>query len=113
MLRYVLIFLMFVPTVLNAQENDLYFTHLKPGNTRPQNHIKAIFQDNRGFLWLGSQAGLYRYDGTKFKNFHGNPWKYLNIGSVWINSIVEGRRGQELWIGTREGLLRRLKTDKV
>jgi hypothetical protein len=40
------------------------------------NEINAILQDSRGFLWIGTDSGLSRFDGTRFvsyPNFHGLP----------------------------------------
>ena len=34
--------------------------------------INCILKDSRGFVWFGTPAGLYRYDGYTFKNFQCN-----------------------------------------
>ncbi|SDH24791.1 Signal transduction histidine kinase [Dyadobacter soli] len=41
--------------------------HFTDENGLPQNSIKAIAQDSLGFLWLGTENGVVRFDGTNFK----------------------------------------------
>jgi ligand-binding sensor domain-containing protein/two-component sensor histidine kinase len=65
-------------------------------------YIKCITQDKRGFLWFGTQEGLFRYDGYKFdpiKNIPGDP-------SAISNNNIEFLLPEEgsLWIGSRGGL---------
>jgi len=49
----------------NAQNYDLtQYTH-KDG--LPQNSIKAIAQDSKGLIWIGTESGLVRFDGLRFK----------------------------------------------
>lgn len=33
-------------------------------------HVKSIIKDWNGFLWIGTESGLSRYDGFRFKNFY-------------------------------------------
>ena len=33
----------------------------------PSSTIYSIIQDNKGFIWIGTESGLVRYDGTKFR----------------------------------------------
>lgn len=68
-----------------------------------QTTVNVIFQDSKGFLWIGTQGGLNRYDGYTFKVY--NP-QYNNINSIssnYITSITEDKKGN-IWIGTRNGL---------
>jgi len=34
--------------------------------------VRTMFQDSRGFLWPGTEAGVFRYDGTRFQSFGKN-----------------------------------------
>jgi ligand-binding sensor domain-containing protein len=65
--------------------------------------IKAIFQDSRGFLWIGTQNGLNRYDGYTFKIFKHDPQDSTTISNNIIWKIFEDC-SQNLWIGTANGL---------
>src|SRR5689334_19107949 len=41
--------------------------------TLPHSHVSAIVQDERGFLWLGTQGGLARYDGHEIMTYRFDP----------------------------------------
>jgi signal transduction histidine kinase/ligand-binding sensor domain-containing protein len=68
----------------------------------PQDTIRAIAQTTDGFLWLGTDEGLARFDGYEFVAFgkdHGD------LPSNSVNVLASGPDGA-LWIGTPNGLTR-------
>lgn len=82
-------------------------------NGLPQSFVNALVQDSMGFLWIGTQDGLCRYDGYEFVIFNNNPYDSLSLSNNYVNHLVEGVNG-ELWIATRSGLNRmNRKTGKV
>ncbi len=62
----------------------------------------ALTQDLQGFLWIGTQHGLYRYDGQEIETFRSNPSDNSSLSADWISSLLVDHRGQ-VWIGTRYG----------
>jgi signal transduction histidine kinase/ligand-binding sensor domain-containing protein len=66
----------------------------------PQNSIDAILRSSDGYLWIGTQEGLARYDGRRFKLFEQSVTDGLN--SNQISSLLEDRSGN-IWIGTNGG----------
>lgn len=68
-----------------------------------QSVIYALFQDNRGFIWVGTQDGLNRFDGYTFLKYIHLPSDTNSLSDSWVYSIDEDREGN-LWIGTRKGL---------
>src|SRR5262249_17388870 len=66
----------------------------------PQNSVIAITQTREGYLWLGTQQGLARFDGVHFKTFNDGNTPGLN--STTITKLFEDSRGN-LWIGTLNG----------
>jgi len=72
----------------------------------PHNVINVVFQDSRGFLWIGTLNGLAKYDGYSFTVFRGNPRDTNTIGGSIITAITEDRKGN-IWVGTQtEGVSR-------
>jgi len=67
------------------------------------NNITAIIQDSEGFLWIGTDAGLNRYDGYTFLVFKYNPQSENTITNNYITSLCEDKNGN-IWIGTKNGL---------
>jgi len=64
--------------------------------------VESMFQDREGFLWVGTQNGLYRYDGrgfTEFRETAGLPAAFI----LSLNQSLDGT----LWVGTQKGLWRR------
>jgi PAS domain S-box-containing protein len=72
----------------------------------PQNSVKAIVQTRDGYLWLGTQAGLARFDGVHFTVF--NQRNTAAIKNSNVLALLEDHAGN-LWIGTYGGGLVRLK----
>ena len=72
----------------------------------PQNAIEAITQTADGYLWAGTGRGLARFNGVDFKVFDSENTPALK--SSRITGLCEGQGG-ELWVGTAEGGLIRLK----
>lgn len=66
----------------------------------PQDSIRAIAQTPDGFLWVGTDEGLARFDGYEFFTFSKDN---SNLPSNSITSLTAGRNGS-LWIGTPKGL---------
>lgn len=69
----------------------------------PQNSVHAILQTHDGFIWLGTEGGLVRFDGTHYLVYdsHNTP----QLGSNSIRSILEDA-GQAMWVATANGLTR-------
>jgi signal transduction histidine kinase/ligand-binding sensor domain-containing protein len=71
-------------------------------NGLPQNTVQALAQTKDGFLWLGTEAGLVRFDGIEFETYDRNSTPALP-GSD-IRCLLVARDGA-LWIGTNAGLV--------
>ncbi len=83
---------------------DSYARHTwSTDNGLPQNSVHAILQTSEGFLWLGTEAGLVRFDGYEFRVFRHESFPAL-LGDD-IHCLLEDRSGA-LWAGTDEGLTR-------
>lgn len=70
----------------------------------PQNTVTAITQTRDGYIWIGTELGLARFDGLRFQVF--NKKNTAALRSNMVNALVEDRRG-DLWIGTAGGGLTR------
>ena len=68
-----------------------------------QSVVYTTFQDSRGFVWIGTQDGLNRFDGYTFVKYLHNPNDTNSISDSWIYSVTEDKDGN-LWVGTRRGL---------
>ena len=72
-------------------------------NGLPQNTIHALAQTSDGFIWLGTEVGLVRFDGYNFTTFDRNSTPALPDGD--IRCLFAANDGS-LWIGTSNGLAR-------
>ncbi len=72
-------------------------------NGLPQNTVQALVQTRDGFVWLGTEVGLVRFDGNGFQVFDKNSTPALPGNDV--RCLLATRDGA-LWIGTSEGLAR-------
>ena len=82
---------------------DIRFSRLSTDEGLSQTRVLQIVQDDQGFMWFGSQYGLNRYDGYKFKVFKHEPGNPNSLSGVFISSLFKDRSGS-LWIGCDEFL---------
>jgi signal transduction histidine kinase/ligand-binding sensor domain-containing protein/CheY-like chemotaxis protein len=79
--------------------HDIRFINLAVGGEPFRKWVMAIAQDSRGFIWLGTNDGLYRYDGYAVKSYRHDPNDSRTIGDNTIKVLLKDRAGI-LWIGT-------------
>jgi len=67
----------------------------------PQISVQSIAQDHQGYLWVGTQSGVARFDGVRFTTY--KPETTPELPGVWTRSLLVDRAGR-VWIGTYKGL---------
>ena len=95
-----------VPGLVHAQPKRVVFEHLTSADGLPENSVMAMLQDTLGFLWLGTENGLVRYDGIDMTVYLPDAGDPHSIGGRTIRALYEDRRG-DLWAGTFRGGLSR------
>lgn len=79
------------------------FKTLDARNGLTSSQINCIVKDGRGYIWLGTPAGLYRYDGYVFKNFQSNSQDGSSLPDSYIYNVQEALDGN-LWVSTASGI---------
>ena len=67
-----------------------------------QGYVSCLFEDRRGFIWIGTFNGLNRYDGYEVKRFTPDNTGRWALKANFIHTITEDAQGL-LWIGTDKG----------
>ncbi len=85
-----------------AQYPWLRFEHEPLSKLITQNTVFCILQDHYGFLWLGTNDGLIRYDGYQIHIYRHQPGDTASITANSISYMLEDRSGR-LWLATWGG----------
>ena len=90
-----------------ANENGLrtYFKRFIPADGLSQGTIQDVIQDSQGFVWIGTQDGLNRYDGNKFTVYRHEKNNPNSLTHSVIRGLFEDS-SQHIWIATDHGLNR-------
>ena len=99
-------------TVAQAEvlRRDFYFQTIDTEQGLAQNTVSAFLQDREGFLWIGTDSGLQRYDGYTFTTYAHSSDDAGSLPEGPIASLAEDGDGR-LWIGTLGSGLVRLGED--
>lgn len=85
-------------TLLHAQSYNFRNYNVEQGLAQSQNRV--VFQDSRGYLWLGSyEGGLTKFDGYQFEIINEKS----GLSNNKVQSIAEDDQGR-IWVGTYRGL---------
>lgn len=104
--RYQLILILLFPFSLPAQ--NLYFQHYTTDDGLPHNIIHTLYQDNLGFLWIGTESGITRFDGLTFNAFFSQD-------DVWkskVEAIYQGKNDY-IWIQFENGQFKNILNGQV
>ncbi len=112
--RILLLFIyIYCYSISTSGQNSINVTQLPILDQLPSNSVQSIFQDKRGYLWLGTQDGLCRFDGVRLKVFRSDFKTPDLLSNNHITAITQDYNGN-LIIGTKSGVnLLDLKTLKV
>ena len=99
----ILLFFYLISYISFGQPQNIEFKHLTTEDGLSNNFVISIIQDASGFMWFGTNNGLNRWDGYKFKLYKHNPFDSNSISNDHIYAIYKDSFGT-LWIGTEHGL---------
>ncbi len=85
---------------------DISFRKLSGSDILTSGTIFTALQDRQGFLWFGTDYGLFRYDGRELVVYRNDPDQPTSISDNTIWSLYEDRQGM-IWVGTANGGLNR------
>jgi signal transduction histidine kinase/ligand-binding sensor domain-containing protein len=94
-------------TKMDRTELPLVFKSWQREEGLPQNSVRALAQTSDGYLWIGSNEGLSRFDGIRFVPLANSE----NTVSSAINTLCADKTGA-LWIGTAGGGLTCWRNEK-
>jgi diguanylate cyclase (GGDEF)-like protein len=81
---------------------SMQFTRLGSDEGLSQGAITSIVQDSEGYLWLGTEDGLIRYDGYDIQHLYHDRDQPNGLPNNWVSSMAVDNGGR-LWIGTDGG----------
>ena len=87
--------------------SNIQFEHYGLEEGLSQTSVKHMVQDSKGFIWLGTQDGLNRFDGYEFVIFRHDPDDPYSLTDNNISSLYEDYTGR-LWVGGQNGTLQYL-----
>jgi len=88
-----------------SQFSQIEFEHLTVDDGLSQSIVLCLLQDSKGYIWMGTQDGLNKYDGYTFHFYKYDPLDNNSLSSNWINALAEDNNGN-IWVGTQKGLNR-------
>lgn len=105
--RWILLFLVAIQSlILHAQIMQISFEVLNTTHGLSSNNITCLYQDKQGFLWIGTDFGLNRYDGNIFIHYYSEINNSNSLSGNYIADIIEDAEGI-FWIATKDGGLTR------
>lgn len=106
LLRICLLLILFMGTtyMIRAKNSNFhYYKQLGIKEGLSQSKVMSILSDYRGYLWIGTEAGLNRYDNGHLKQYLHQPNEKSSLPSNFINFIAEDSLSN-LWVATMEGI---------
>ncbi|MEJ0035373.1 MAG: two-component regulator propeller domain-containing protein [Gammaproteobacteria bacterium] len=95
------------------ETRPMYFEHLTIRDGLSQSTVMSFLQDSQGYLWIGTESGLNRYDGYSIREYRRERGDEHGLANDYVWSIVEDGNG-DLWLATWGGGVARWdrKTDR-
>ncbi len=90
------------PLCLHAQISEKKFRRLTTENGLCHNNVYSIIQDSKGFIRIGTQDGLAKYDGSHFLTLRHDPLNSNSLSESNFGKLLEDKNGM-LWLGTWGG----------
>jgi signal transduction histidine kinase/ligand-binding sensor domain-containing protein len=83
----------------NFPSTEPEFETLRDAESIDNQAITALAQDVRGLIWIGTQNGLVRYDGYRFRKFVRKADDPFSLAGNYVHSLAVAKDGR-IWVGT-------------
>ena len=103
MKHILLLILSLICMVIEGQ--NFPYRHLPPITIAPTEEASCMFVDKEGMMWVGTNAGVNSYDGYHVRTYKTNAYQPGILPNNTIRSLAEDHQ-DNLWLGTRNGLVR-------
>ncbi len=100
MKRVAILFFLLVPALIFAQNFELTSVHLTVQNGLAGDNVYCAMQDDKGYIWFGTETGVSRYNGRTFENFYMSD----GLGDNEIFRIDQDSQGR-IWFSAFNGKL--------
>ena len=100
-IHYTMTFLCLLITAIVMADSSRLYTSDK----LPSSLINCVTQDKYGFMWIGTEYGLSKFDGYRFTNYLHDSKDSTSIADNIISTFLVDKKGR-LWIGCAKGLMR-------
>ncbi|MGN6421314.1 MAG: two-component regulator propeller domain-containing protein [Pseudobacter sp.] len=85
-----------IPFALRSQAQEFIFNHITPRDGLASNFVYCLWQDPKGYLWIGTENGLQRYDGYQFFSLHHGSGPD-RLPKLPVNQLVVDTTGR-MWL---------------
>lgn len=101
------LFLLLASSAVSASGQEHYFTRIDgPTVGLAQNAVHVLFQERRGFIWIGTEGGLNRFDGYTLQRHEHDPDRADSLPAGLVTAMTDAEGGN-VWIGMQTGQLLR------
>ena len=102
--RLIFGFLITSTSMVYGQVQKIEFEHLTMVNGLSSDIINCFLKDRNGFLWIGTENGLNKFDGYTFKIYKNIPQDSTSLIDDAVTSLLQDKHGN-IWVGTKGGLV--------
>ena len=103
--HFLILGLLISGSVAFSQPENWDITYFSTEDGLSSNHVNCVTKDSRGFIWVGTENGLNRFDGYTFSSLKLPSGADHPLSMLKVLTIFEDR-DSILWIGTSDGLFR-------
>ncbi len=103
MKNFLFIFLHLAFSLTGFAQQQWRFQNFDTRDGLSHHHVNCLLKDSKGFLWIGTEFGLNRFDGVEFEKWFHIPGDTASLLYNKINNLAEDQQHQ-LWIATDKGI---------
>ncbi|MBL7743640.1 MAG: histidine kinase [Chitinophagaceae bacterium] len=104
--KLIFLLLLLIGTIDTAvAQQQAHFNNLTEKDGLSNNRVTCFYKDKAGYLWIGTESGLNRYNGNNWKIYKPSPRKKNYLSNSFITDIEQDAK-ESIWVSTRKGLNR-------
>lgn len=97
-----------INSIIQIKAQTYYFDNYNVKEGLAQSKVFCTLQDTKGYLWLGTEAGVSRFDGIDFINYNTED----GLAENGVKAILEDKNGN-IWFGHKGGGISRINKDNI